>query len=121
LHGANIGTGNQEVGCDAERGDGFGHLFGFVYALFRQVTFGVGRAFGVFAVDRDAVADDVQIHLVAPFGIFIKPYSRRVFVADILQERLSSNSRRRQTHGVQLVRPRESHPRDVKRSRQAGS
>ncbi len=42
----------------------------FVHAFFRQVTLRVGWTFGVFTVDRDAVADDVQIHRVAPFEFY---------------------------------------------------
>jgi len=49
----------KRSGVTPRAADGFGYLPGFVCAFFGQITFGVGRTFGVFAVDRDAVADDV--------------------------------------------------------------
>ena len=61
---ADVWAGDQDVGGDAEGNDSFGGLFGFVDTFFGQVALGVGRTFGVFAVDGDAVADDVKIHFL---------------------------------------------------------
>src|SRR5580692_2857236 len=62
LVGAEIGAGNQEVGRGSDFGDAFGYLAGLFDSLLREETIGVGGTVGIFAVDGDAVADDVELH-----------------------------------------------------------
>ena len=64
MKGAEIGTGKKEVGRGTDFGDAFGDLAGFLDALLGEETIGVGGTVGVFAVDGDAVADDVELHAV---------------------------------------------------------
>lgn len=62
LKGAQVGAGEQEVGDGADFSDAFCGLFGLVHPLGGEQTLGVRWALGVFAVDGDAVAHDVQLH-----------------------------------------------------------
>src|SRR5580698_2520705 len=64
LHGAHIRAANQEIGTDFEARDSLRDLLGFLDAFFRQKPFGISRRFRIFAIDRDAVADDVQLHFL---------------------------------------------------------
>src|ERR1700731_2494836 len=46
LEGAEIGAGKEEVGRDADHGYAFGYLAGFLDALLREETIGVGGTVG---------------------------------------------------------------------------
>jgi hypothetical protein len=52
----------MEIGGGADFGDAFGNLAGFFDSLLREEAIGVGGTVGVFAIDGDAVADDVELH-----------------------------------------------------------
>lgn len=62
LHCADVGAADEQIGLDLESGDALGDLFGFVDAFFGEIALGIGGRFRIFAVDGDAVADDVQLH-----------------------------------------------------------
>src|SRR5580765_2175016 len=64
LEGAEVGAGDEEVGNGADFGDAFGDLAGFFDAFLGEEAIGVGGTVGVFAIDGDAVADDVELHAV---------------------------------------------------------
>jgi hypothetical protein len=64
LRGAEIGAGEEEVGRGADFAYAFGHLAGFLDSLLREETIGVGGTVGVFAINGDAVADDIELHAV---------------------------------------------------------
>jgi len=64
LVGAEIGAGKEKVGSGADFGDAFGYLAGFFDSFLGEKTIGVGGTAGVFAIDGDAVADDVELHAV---------------------------------------------------------
>jgi len=76
LKSAEIRTRKQEVGSDADFGDTFGYLAGFLDALLSEETIGVGGTVGIFAVDGDAVADDVELHAVCS----LKQFTRGMFM-----------------------------------------
>src|SRR6266436_1746755 len=62
LVGAEVGAGDEEIGGGADFGDAFGNLAGFFDSLLREEAIGVGGTVGVFAIDGDAVTDDVELH-----------------------------------------------------------
>lgn len=62
LKGAEVGAGEEEVGRGADFGNAFGDLAGFFDSFLGEKAIGVGGTVGVFAIDGDAVADDVELH-----------------------------------------------------------
>ncbi len=62
LRGAHVRAADHQVRVHAERRDTLGHLLGSLDAFLGQIALGLRRALGVFAVDGDAVTDDVELH-----------------------------------------------------------
>ena len=62
LVGAEIGTGEEQVGRGADFGHAFGYLAGFFDSFLGEEAIGVRGTVGVFAIDGDAMADDVELH-----------------------------------------------------------
>src|SRR5579859_330365 len=62
LKGAEIGAGEQKIRRGSDFGDTFGDLAGLFDSLLREKAIRVGRTVGVFAIDGNAVADDVELH-----------------------------------------------------------
>ena len=62
LVGTEIGARDEEIGSGADFGDAFCDLAGSFDSFLGEEAIGVGRTFGIFAVDGDAVADDVELH-----------------------------------------------------------
>ena len=78
LGGAEIGAGEEEVGRGANFRDSFRHLAGFFDSFLREETIGVGGTVGIFAIDGDAVADDVKLHSVGSW----EEFTRGMFLLD---------------------------------------
>jgi len=72
LIGAEIGTGEEEIRGGADFGYAFGDLAGFFDSLLREEAIGVGGAFGIFAIDGNTVADDVELHAVCSWEEFTR-------------------------------------------------
>jgi len=62
LKSTEVGTGEHEIRDGADLSSAFGNLFGLLDAFGSEEAFGIGRALGIFAIDGDAVAHDVQLH-----------------------------------------------------------
>lgn len=62
LEGAEVRAGDEKVGGGADFGNAFGDLAGFFDSFLGEEAIGVGGTVGVFAIDGDAVADDVKLH-----------------------------------------------------------
>ncbi|HXM13687.1 MAG TPA: hypothetical protein VN933_00515 [Candidatus Eremiobacteraceae bacterium] len=71
LHRPHVWAANQEVGADLKSRDSLRDLFGLVDAFFGQIALGIGWRFRILAVDSDAVADDIQLHLQKAPSIFV--------------------------------------------------
>jgi hypothetical protein len=86
LMGAEIRAGEEEIGSGPEFSNAFGDLAGFFDALLGEEAIGVGGTFGIFAIDGDAVADDVELHA----GGSWEEFTRGMFFVDEWEAVLSS-------------------------------
>jgi len=66
LESTQVGAGEEQVRGNADFGDAFGDQVGFLHAFLGEEALGIGGTLGVFPVDGDAVANDVELHEDSP-------------------------------------------------------
>ena len=78
LVGAEIGTGEEEVGSGADFRYAFGYLAGFFRSLWGEEAIRIGGTVWIFAIYGYAVADDVELHAVGSS----EEFTRGMFLLD---------------------------------------